>query len=527
MDRATYDFEAWASITPSDLMRSVRHRLPSIFVTTALVGGTVLGVLLAWPNQYASDGMFYVRLGRGAISVDPTTQASGSVSLQESRRAEVVSVAEMMSSREIADRVVEKVGVRRINEPRTWIDRAMNNLFGLLPQSPPPAMDRGAYERQIAHEEAVKRVSEAIDVSVPKNGYTISVAATTSDPALSQSIVQALMDQYGSYHVQAHRATGSLDFFDEQTRESQQAALQARTTLQQARNEMGWMSTESAETTLRERILKLELALDEAESDLSESSSLEQSLKTQLAKIEAWIPTEVSRVANNATDDMRTVLYEYQVSDGERLAKVTPSHPRYRMLMEKLNQGEQIVSSEGDDREERVEAVNPVHLQLEADYQLAVAKTAGLQSRRDSLQGSLEDAEQDLQRLNEDMIKLAELTWNAEIAEKNFLSHANSLESARVISELDNQNISDVSVIQNASLNLKKVGPPRLTLLLIGSAMGLCFGIFQALVRDKPVTNHKGRSSRPSANGAHHIREEQGLEEDEAEASELVVSLPR
>ena len=40
--------------------------------------------------------------------------------------------------------------------------------------------------------------------------------------------------------------------------------------------------------------------------------------------------------------------------------------------------------------------------------------------------------------------------------------------------------------IQNASLNLKKVGPPRLTLLLVSMAFGLCLGVLQALVRDNP-----------------------------------------
>lgn len=92
------------------------------------------------------------------------------------------------------------------------------------------------------------------------------------------------------------------------------------------RNELGWMSTESAETTLRERILQLELSLDESESQLADSESLVMTLKNQLSNIKEWIPIELSKVANNATDDMRTVLYEFQVNDGDRLSKVTPSH---------------------------------------------------------------------------------------------------------------------------------------------------------------------------------------------------------
>ena len=71
MDRTTTS-EAWATVTPADLTRIVARRLPSVFFTTVFVTAAVAAVLLAWPNQYASDGLFYVRLGRGAVSLDPT-----------------------------------------------------------------------------------------------------------------------------------------------------------------------------------------------------------------------------------------------------------------------------------------------------------------------------------------------------------------------------------------------------------------------------------------------------------------------
>jgi polysaccharide biosynthesis protein PslE len=490
MERKLNSADAWATVTPADLVRSVSHRIPSVILTTLVVTALIAGILVAWPNQYSSDGLFYVRLGRAAVSADPTAQPSGSVSLQESRASEVLSISEMITSREIADRVVKAVGAREINQPRTWIDRSLKSLADLFPkQNATRNMDQGYFDRQLSHESAVKRIQKAVSVSVPKDGYTLSVAAKCADPMLAQAIVQSLMDEYNSYHVEAHRSNGSLDFFERQTKASERAAIEAQQLLQQTRNEMGWMSTESAEETLRQRILNLELALDAAESDFADSESQLKALESQLAKVEAWIPVETSFVADNAADGMRTALYEYQVNDGEKLSKVTPNHPRYKQLREKIDTGEEIVSSQGNEREQTREAVNPVHLQLETDYQAALARTAGLTSRRESLTKSLEQAQQDLQRLNGDMVKLAELKWRTVISEKNYLSHAESLESARLVHELDNQKMSDISVIQDASLNLKKVGPPRLTLTMVGGLLGLCLGILQALVRENPLAN--------------------------------------
>ncbi|MFK8115560.1 MAG: GumC family protein [Rubripirellula sp.] len=497
MDRKLSTADAWATVTPADLLRSISHRLPSVIFTTLLVTAVIAGILLAWPNQYSSDGLFYVRLGRAAVSADPTAQASGSVSVQESRASEVHSISEMMTSREVADRVVKAVGAREINQPRTWVDRSMKGLGDLFPRGSDNSgsMERGSYDRQLAHESAVERIRSAIKVSVPKEGYTLAVSSQCADPLLAQSIVQALMDEYGSYHVEAHRSNGALDFFERQTKASQHSAIETRKMLQKTRNEMGWMSTDSAEETLRQRILNSELALDQAESDYADSESLMKALKSQLTTVEPWIEVETSQVADNAADGMRTALYEYQVNEGERLSKVTPNHPRYKLLREKIDSGEEIVSSQGTERQQTREAVNPVHLQLETAYQTAMARTAGLKSRREALKGSLEEAQEDLQRLNADMVKLAELNWRAEITEKNYLSHAESLESARLVHELDNQQMSDVSVIQNASLNLTKVGPPRLALTMVGGLLGLCLGILQALVRDNPVAASSAKAS--------------------------------
>lgn len=530
--------DAWATVTPRDLFRLVLRRFPSVLVTTVVVTAIVVGLLLVWPNRYSSDGLFYARLGRGAVSIDPTTEVSRSVSLQESRASEVASISEMITSREIADRVVDRVGAREINFPRTWIDRTAESVSKVLPSRSMPqgqgdgdqAMDRTEYDRQLAHENAVERVQKSIEVKVPKNSYTVSVTATQSDPLLAQKLVQAIMDEFGAYHVKAHESVGSMDFFVEQTERSHQAAIAAREALQQARSEMGWISIESAEESLRERILNLELALDTTESEFADAKRRSESIAARIKTIEEWVPMQITRVANNAADGMRTALYEYQIQDGEKLSRVTENHPRYKVLRDKIAQGEQIVSDAADNREQTVEAVNPIRLGLETDYQTAMTMAAGHESRRESLIKSLASARADLQRLNRDSVKLSELTWAADVAEKNYLSHCESLESARMTNELDTQNMSDISVIQNASLNLKKVGPPRGLLAMVGMLLGVCLGLLQALVRDEQISDVGETPVRPvtkaAKNGMDHrplIEEDLDVEEER----EFVSSMPR
>ena len=64
--------ESWARVTPGDVLRSIRRRIPSLILTTLLVSSIVVAVLVVWPSQYRSGGMMYVLLGCGALGGDPT-----------------------------------------------------------------------------------------------------------------------------------------------------------------------------------------------------------------------------------------------------------------------------------------------------------------------------------------------------------------------------------------------------------------------------------------------------------------------
>ena len=493
--------EAWSMVTPGDVVRTIRRRLPSVIFTTLIVTAAVVALLIVWPNQYVSEGLMYVRLGRSATGNDPTTKNSPPVSMQESRTAEVVSIGEMISSHEIAERAVDRVGVQEINRPHNWLQRSLkdfgetlqsNQTFAaFLPKNEPGAIGDYSPQQvvaQLEREKAIKTVQDSTDVEIAKNGYTVAIAGKGSDPLLVQSIVQAIMDQYGRYHVEAHQAEGSQDFFEKQARDSRELARNTRRELQDTRNQMGWLSIDSAEETLRERMIDLERSLNLADSELAEAVSQAEELKRQLTATEPWIPTETTTgIANAAGDEMRGQLYGVEVADGEELSKLSANHPRYRRLKAKMDAGRQIVDTENTERELRMEAINPVYQALETQFQSVRAKAVGLKSRRQAIEDRLAQTQKDMARFNDDTTLLSQLQWEAELAEQTYRDHARSLEEARVNTALDAEQMSDVSVIQPASLNLKKAGPPRGLLSVVGLMLGLSLGMLQAILRDSPA----------------------------------------
>ncbi|QDT09393.1 Chain length determinant protein [Planctomycetes bacterium K23_9] len=493
-----------ASATLSDIIRTINDRRKS-FIATFLITSAVLATLVfAWPNRYGSDGLMFVRLGRGAVSIDPTAQSSKTISLMESRKSEVVSVARMLSSREIAERVVNSVGIDEINQPRTWIEKGVNNLTSFIPSLPgaKSSVETEEYDNQIALEEAIQRVQNWVDVAVPKDTYTVTVFGEGSDPILVRKIVQTLMDEYKRFHVEAHQATGSLEFFEKEVDDSRKSAIASQQLLQGTKAKMGWLSVKAAEEALSTRISSLELSRDEAQSAFAEADSHASALKIRLAQVEQWVPTSVTKgIASKAGEDMRTALYSAQIANSEAMAKLKPSHPKYRLVQKTMSGSQDILDNEDKDREQSLEAINPVYQKLQGEYEATFAKAAGLKSRYESLAAAVDHANTDLVRLNTDGIELAELQWASDVAEKNFLAHSKSLEEARIVSALDTQELSDVAVIQPASLNLKKVGPPRLTLLVLAGALGLLAAALQAILRQTALPMWSETFSHQRRNG--------------------------
>ena len=72
-----------------------------------------LAAFLVWPRKYSSEGKVYVQLGRIATEISPTT-GSQSISVQDTRESEVLSVVEIIRSRGVTEAVVDEVGAKRI-----------------------------------------------------------------------------------------------------------------------------------------------------------------------------------------------------------------------------------------------------------------------------------------------------------------------------------------------------------------------------------------------------------------------------
>ncbi len=257
---------------------------------------------------------------------------------------------------------------------------------------------------------------------------------------------------------------------------------------------MGVIEIESARAALREQLSQAQRELDQVQVDLAATSSEVERYQSEMKAIPERVKLEtVTGITSNTGDGMRQQLYGLEMQAKELSARLSDDHPSLRAVREQLDAASKIASSERREQPQSREAINPVYQQLEIAYRSAMVRLDGLKARRGSLETHLKSLDEKIVKLNKNEVELTKLSWEATLAENVYLQNAQSRDKAKLLEALDLEGLSEISVVQPASLQLKKASPKRAILLIACVLLAAGMGVMQALIR----TLHSAPVKRP------------------------------
>ena len=99
-----------ANLQPRDFFRVVFRHKRKVMVYIATVMLTAWVALVFWPRSYESVAKLMIRVGRESVSLDPTATTSETLMLQKSQEEEINSALDVLSSRHLAEKVVDNLG---------------------------------------------------------------------------------------------------------------------------------------------------------------------------------------------------------------------------------------------------------------------------------------------------------------------------------------------------------------------------------------------------------------------------------
>jgi uncharacterized protein involved in exopolysaccharide biosynthesis len=178
-------------------------------------------------------------------------------------------------------------------------------------------------------------------------------------------------------------------------------------------------------------------------------------------------------MANSAKAAMRQELYRLQIVESELLAKLKSTHPRVTEIRDQIEKARTVFEQE-EPGVQTTNSINAIYQQLRINFLLEQARRAALESQIDALDSEHDKLVEEITRVNQGELKLADLEREVEVLDANYRRYVDGLEQVRINKELESSRISNVNVVQNPSLVEVPIGPSNLVILALGLIASAC-----------------------------------------------------
>ncbi len=431
-----------------DAVNALYRQKWKIAVVFVLVMAAVALVTFVPAPAYRSEANLLVRVGRENVFLEATTAAGRVASIGQSRESELSSELALLRSRDLAEQLVGALG------PEV--------LLGKAP------VDKAPSE---AREVAASHVMKNFGAELVKGSNVISATYVSDDPRLAQTALAKLIELYLEKHIQAYRASGSYEFFVEQTDRARAKLEKAEEEYTQLKNQSGVASMDDQRRITLGELGSQESEIGRIQADISASKSRIASLEAQANSSSAAVRAARETVSNSPADDIRKKLNALAIEEEELLSKFQPENSRVQKLRDQIAKLTELLDSAIREELSSATYSETLHLRtLEAKLG-SVTRGAGTErTKRDAL-------------INVEA-RMSQLEREIAIDGANYREYSQKLEQARIGIALERERISNISVVQEPTLPADPFSPQKALNLALGLLIALFGGIGVAFVAE-------------------------------------------
>jgi polysaccharide biosynthesis protein PslE len=472
------------SVTKRDICRLLfRHKKKVVFCFSLCICAAV-AIILFWPRKYRSESKLLVRLGRETVTLDPTATTGQVMSVSVSREAEVSSVLEMLRSRVMIEKLVDDLGTEAILSP-TAATAAPNAKDAKAPIARFNLRSWINLDPISEREKAINNVAQCLDSTIEKKSDVITISGIADSPQLAQEIVSKFVHIYLGEHARLHRTAGSEAFFTEQTDLFRKHLADALTKLRDAKNSMGMVNVDNQQIILQREIIDTENRLAQSSAALAASRKRAAAIRQGFEALPERLATdEIKGFPNAAADSMRQDLYHLEIREAELASRFTDDFPALVAVRQQIKNAKAPLTKEEQRRTQSTTTVSTVHNQLKLNLLTEDANIESLTAQTAALDAQLTKLRQRVNTLNENEPQIAKLEQEVALCKANYKTYCEKSEQSRIDNALQNERITNVNVIQPASLVVSPVSPRKTSVLTFGLLGGIVLGIGAALIAE-------------------------------------------
>jgi len=450
-----------------DAFRRRRTAFLVVFLAT-FVGVQAFAFFL--PGKFAARAALLIQHTRLVPQLntnpqDPPTIISGGVS-EEDVNSEIA----ILTSFDVLDATVRSTGLGTVPPP--WYLRLLFAPLRLYERA------YAAYH-DVPYRTDLDRAPEGLARSITakrlKDSDVVVVEYQAGDPSVAEIVLRELIKQYLARHMAIRQSIEEESFFDTQATVLGAELDGLEDELQELQLGIGAVDVEA------EKAIQLKI-----DGGLREESAM---LSRRIAELGATI-AEYDRIVEDASvsggvlaaapqrdsilDDLKAQALNLELEKIDLETRYTEDFPLLEENERKLTATRRTLEEE----RLNVRDHSPTLAQVEMERANAAAAREGLLERKEVLERQVDESRERLMELESTAVEIGRKRRLIRTVEERYTSYISRGEQARVDAELDQQNVTNVSVVQQPAASAKPVYP-RKTIVLLTS---VCGGFLVALL---------------------------------------------
>ncbi|HWZ51831.1 MAG TPA: hypothetical protein VNW54_10240 [Granulicella sp.] len=434
-----------------------------LFMVTFAVSFTcVVGVVMILPTKYESKMKILVSNAPQDLVISPNDGKLSS-GLQDFVENRVNSEIQVMTSHDVLRDVVLRSGLA--HEPGT---------ISAAGQPSPWHM-----------ETAINSMVRHLDIQPVKHSDVLSVLYKARNPELATAVLRNLADSYMSMHSRAHAKPGSFTFFDDQARAFAAKLTESEAALQKFR-EGHPFEDPSQLAPLTQKSLEIEVSMDEAAAEASDSAARVRRARQQLAAIDPRIVSQVHSSPQAALSAQLTEhLAELENQKTQLLTKFLPNDRLVTQVHTEISEVQALLDkASANPLIETTTDINQIREAIEKDLQTNVTALAGLRARQESLAGALGGYRNRLAAVAAASTQHDQLIRTVQEYRDDYLMYSKEREEARIAASLDQNHITDVAIVEAPTFEPQPVSPNVWIDVAIGFLLSLMLAYLAVRLRN-------------------------------------------
>ncbi len=405
-------------------------------------------------SVYVSEVKLLVRYVTDNMRMDPAT-VDGRVMSPDARGGNILnSEIEILTSLDLIENVVETVGASRI----------VPSESGQPPNS--------TYAAQL--------ILSGLEVTVPLNTNIIKLRFRTGEPGLAKEVLDELVQGYLDKHRRIHMAVGSYEFLSKQTDQLRSALAVTEKELNSLKNKLGVVILEEAKQRLSGRLEMQEKKLQEESIEHASAKVRVELLEPQLGlqaspagseDLPTPVPPQENRDYLLEVEGLQDLMAEERRLLRQYTRQSTPVMTIRKMIEEAKRRVEELTSPGVDytNPDSQTDTLGPELFSERANM-------ASSESRMEVLKTQIESTEIEIQELNDDAPRIVALERKKALQESRYVYFSESLEKAKIDVALETEVLSNINVVQPATMPVPTIPKDKIKGMAMAMAGGLGIG---------------------------------------------------